>query len=71
MNIQNNIQKDINTLEKDDFNEFVTHSALPDIDDYETQNEIITSNYTSENNNFECEPIPTTDTGEFPFDIVG
>ena len=45
--LQNGIQKDVDILERDDFDDFKTNSNLPDRDE----------------NDFQYDLIPTTDTG--------
>ena len=52
---QNNVRNDDDILEKEDFDEFITSSESPDITD---------------DSDFQFDPIPTTDTGEFVFEVV-
>ena len=53
LNLQNNVANNGDVLERDDFDEFITYSDPPDTNE----------------NNFDHDPIPTTDTGEYPFEI--
>ena len=53
LNEQNNTQKDTDIIEKDDFDDFIAHTEPPDIDEHE----------------FLHDNIPTTDAGEFSYDI--
>ena len=66
--IQNNNQGDIDVLERDNFDDFVTHNVPPDID--EDDNEFVNNNFDNGDPPDSGElTIPTTDTGEFLFEI--
>ena len=53
LSLQNNIERDDDLLERDDFDDFVTSGEPPDIDEVFNNEDI----------------IPTSNTGEFPFEI--